>query len=284
MNCFGDEHLESCAGCRRVVDGLRRLGEVPMRRPVRWRALALAACAGAAAILFWIPEMPESPQPPQPPQPPPLARSAGSIRGKVLLAGAAPRPKKIRTDADPFCSAKSLFAEDVVAVEREGELRLAGAVAWVAAAPPDPSPPPREPVLLRQIECRYAPHVLALRVGQPLLIRNEDPTMHNVHSISVVNREFNFAQARAGAEEVRTFERPEMAIRIKCDIHAWMNAVLFVFDHPFFAVTGEDGLFEIRGVPDGEHELTLWHEKFGERSARAVVRGGAASLEIVFGE
>jgi plastocyanin len=118
------------------------------------------------------------------------------------------------------------------------------------------------PATLDQKDCRYVPHVLALRTGQPLDVTSHDPTIHNVHVLASANESLNFAEAAVGATRQLTFAAPEF-IRVKCDVHPWMNASIAVFDHPFFAVTGDDGQFKLDRLPIGNYTLVAWHEKYG---------------------
>jgi hypothetical protein len=78
---------------------------------------------------------------------------------------------------------------------------------------------------------------------------------------------------------VKTFAKPEKEVKFKCDVHPWMTAFAFVMDHPFFAVTDEKGMFEIKGLPAGTYTVTAWHEKYGEKSAEVTVKEGEAATE-----
>lgn len=113
-------------------------------------------------------------------------------------------------------------------------------------------------------------------VGQPLEIRNSDPTFHNVHFVSRNNGGFNIGQPRKGLKTVRTFSKPELpgTAFFKCDVHPWMRAWVGIFDHPFFDVTGDDGSFTISGLPPGTYELEAWHEKLGTRTAKVTLKAG----------
>jgi hypothetical protein len=82
----------------------------------------------------------------------------------------------------------------------------------------------------------------------------------------------------------RKFDKAELAIPVKCDVHPWMQSYLSVLPHPYFAVTGADGSFTIEGVPAGSHEVEAWHEILGTQSGQVTVEaGGAASLSLTFG-
>jgi len=112
-------------------------------------------------------------------------------------------------------------------------------------------------------------------VGQKFKIRNSDTELHNVHATPKANREFNFGQALNGQVNEVSFPRPELFVRIKCDVHPWMGMHIAVFNHPFFAVTGDEGTFEIKGLPPGKYTVEAWHEKFGNMTAAVEVTSGA---------
>jgi hypothetical protein len=73
-------------------------------------------------------------------------------------------------------------------------------------------------------------------------------------------------------------------VPIKCDVHPWMQAYAGVMDHPFFAVSGADGKFEIKDLADGEYEVVAWHSKFGEQTGKLKVAGGAGTVDFSFGK
>ena len=128
----------------------------------------------------------------------------------------------------------------------------------------------------------YSPHVVAMMAGQQLNVRNSDPFMHNVHSLSNVNPAFNQAQPNKGVMPVDNLKSAE-AFRVKCDVHGWMGAEIQVFDHPFFAVTGDDGTFKIQDLPPGNYKIKAWHERYGEIEQDLVVQQGKpATVDFVF--
>ena len=104
-----------------------------------------------------------------------------------------------------------------------------------------------------------------------LPIGNSDNTMHNVHGMPDTNREFNFGQVVAGLKNTVTFTTPEVMIPFKCDVHSWMNAYVGVVNHPYFAVTGNGGTFELKTVPPGTYTIEAWHEKLGRQTQSVTV-------------
>jgi hypothetical protein len=121
--------------------------------------------------------------------------------------------------------------------------------------------PPKEIPVLDQIDCLFEPYVVGVMINQNLKIKNSDSFLHNVHATPKVNREFNLAQIGRGKDNERSFSRPEVLVRFKCDVHPWMFAYVGVVEHPFFAVTDKEGSFTITNVPPGEYVLEAYHLK-----------------------
>jgi plastocyanin len=117
--------------------------------------------------------------------------------------------------------------------------------------------------MVDQEGCEYVPYVAAVQVGQPIHVKNSDPFMHNVHTIPSVagNKEANKAQMAKSPDLVFSFDKPEMFLKFKCDVHPWMFSYVSVFDHPYFAVTGKDGSYTIKNVPPGKYTVEAYHRK-----------------------
>lgn len=215
----------------------------------------------------------------------------GTITGKVSFDGAtAPEPKTIDMAADGACAAKNpnAVAEDIVvkngAVEyvfvyikdgqtTEGNKKL-DSFKWDAPAE----------AKLDQNGCHYVPHVIGVQVGQKLNVTNSDPTTHNVNVQPKNNDPFNQAQGSNAPPITATFKRAEILIPVKCNQHPWMKSWIGVLKHPFFAVTKEDGTFEIKNVPPGTYTLEAWHEKFGTKTAQIKVDSkGTVTQEFKMG-
>lgn len=208
------------------------------------------------------------------------AAGSGSISGKVTFAGTAPAPDKIKTSADPKCAEmhKGGLERHTVEVKEGG---LANTLVYVKN-PPAGATAPTEEVLLDQEGCMYKPSMIAVRTGQPIKIRNSDDTLHNIHPRPTKNAEFNIGQPRKGMETTKTFDKEEVMIPVGCDVHPWMRSYISVLSHPFYAVTKEDGSFEIKNLPPGEYEVEANHPKLKTTTAKVTVKDGDAKLDLPF--
>jgi hypothetical protein len=241
--------------------------------------LALVACGGGSP----------SPAPPSttagaPGAAAPAASTTGSasISGKVTFAGTAPAPEKIKVSADPKCQElhKEGLERQSVRVKDGG---LADTFVYVKSGVTGDFPTPSAEVVLDQQGCMYEPAMIGMQVNQPLKIRNSDDTLHNIHPRPTVNAEFNIGQPRKGMETTKTFDKEEVMIPVGCDVHPWMRSYIAVVKHPFFAVTKEDGTFEIKNLPAGEYEIEAMHGKLKSTVGKVTVKDGeAAKLDLAY--
>jgi hypothetical protein len=263
-----------------------------MKKAVTLFAIAtlplLVACGGGAEAPKEAPKAAAAPAEAAKAEAPAAAPAAGagsaSISGKVSFKGTVPPAEKIKTTADPVCAAahKDGLEKQPILVKDGG---LANVVVYVKSGASGTFPTPTTPVQLNQTGCTYEPHVVALQVGQPLSIVNSDPTLHNIHPRPKENPEFNMGQPKKGMTAERKFEKPEVLIPVGCDVHPWMRAYIAVLANPFFAVTKEDGTFEIKGLPAGEYEIEAIHEKAKPVTQKVTVKADeAAKLDFTLGD
>ena len=210
--------------------------------------------------------------------------NAGTLKGHVKYEGKAPKKKRLRMDADPVCGSSHsgpVLSENFKVADdgsMEEALVYLKNVSYSGGIP-------SEPAILDQKGCIYLPHVFGMVAGQELLIKNSDATLHNIHSMPKVNKEFNFAMPKVVKEKKATFKKSEPSpFYIKCDVHPWMKSWVLVSDHPYFAVTDEKGNFSIEGIPSGTYEVVCWQEKFGKRTltAKVTIGDGDTTKDFVF--
>ena len=213
-------------------------------------------------------EMPAGGTSPPATGPAPATDGSGTVRGTVSLVG---RPPEMKVIANKPChpGAAPILEETVVA---DAHGRLANVVVFLRDAPPSAETLP--PAELGQVNCRFVPHVLALKAGQVLRVTSSDPTLHNVHTLSSRNPSRNVGFVGGGPAREMTFTEPEVFV-VRCDVHHWMNANIHVFDHRYFAVTDAAGGFELAGLPAGRHTLVFRHELFGDVERTVDVADGA---------
>jgi plastocyanin len=204
--------------------------------------------------------------------------TAGKITGRITLQGTPPKAQKVETKSDPYCTAP-VVTEEVVS-------GAGGSLQNVFVYVKDglgnlKFPIPTTPVALEQEGCRYKPHVMGIQVGQTLDIVNDDDTLHNIHAVPMKNGEFNKPQQFKGFRNQHVFNTAEVMVPFKCDVHKWMSAYVGVLDHPFFAVTGNDGSFTLDGLPPGTYTIEAVHEKYG-RQTQTVTLPAKGSQDIAF--
>jgi plastocyanin len=205
----------------------------------------------------------------------------GSIAGTISFTGPSPRLPMLEMTQDPACPSKPQNPE-VVAVSRG---KLANVFVYVKDGLGNTVySVPATPVVLDQKECRYIPHVLGLRVGQPLEVRNADTASHNVHPMPAGgDEEWNESQMPGASAIVRTFHHSEIMLPVHCNQHPWMKAYLNIMTHPFFSVSRQDGTFLIQDLPPGDYTLAAVHEKFGEQTMRVkVISKETAQSSFIF--
>ena len=191
----------------------------------------------------------------------------GSLSGKVNFKGNSPKKKTLKMDADPVCGASHKappFRQSFI-INEEGYLK--NVMIYLKNVKYNGDIPSTQ-AILDQKGCVYSPHVQGIRVGQELLIKNSDATLHNIHGIPKINSEFNFAMPKVVKEKVIKMDQAEHAIYIKCDVHPWMKSYISVFDHPYFAVTEDTGYYQIENIPPGNYEVIAWQEKFKDKKTK----------------
>jgi len=200
-------------------------------------------------------------------------QEAGAIQGRVTWTGAEVpdlemKVKKGDTSVRDaaVCAVEGVPDESIV-VDKESK-GVANCLVYLARISGSNPEAERElvesqpEVVMDQVNCRFVPHVMAMHADQTITFKSSDAIGHNVRLLGFANPAMNVMLPPKGSIErdLRPERRP---LQVSCDIHEWMKAYVMVFDHPFFAVTDEQGNFEIDGVPAGEHAIIVWQERVG---------------------
>ena len=191
----------------------------------------------------------------------------GTISGVVKFAGAAPAAKKIDVNKDKEVCGKTAKSDASLIVSGGN---LVNAVVSITDIKKGKKMEPIK-VTLDQNGCEYKPHVAAIPAGSTVEILNPDGILHNVHSYSKVNTAFNVAQPKFKKSVTQKIDKPEI-INVKCDVHGWMNAWLFVSETPYFSLTDNSGGFKLTDVPAGTYNVEVWHETLGKTSQKVTVK------------
>ena len=206
------------------------------------------------------------------------AAPTGKIAGRVTLAGLAPKLANLPVTKDlKICGTSK--PDEALEVGSGGGVK--NIVLWL---PEGPKAAPREAshkkLKLDQQACQFVPHVLAAEVGSTLDVTNSDPVLHNVHATEKDAKAFNYAMPLKG-HVVPTKLKTVGQLKLKCDVHPWMRATVHVLPTSAFSVTGEDGAYQIDGVPAGHYQLHLWSERLGERDDEVDVTAGQTTQHDV---
>lgn len=195
----------------------------------------------------------------------------GSIKGTVIFEGEAPARDKLERDSDPYCAKTEKLAEDVIVTKG----KLKDVLVRIQNGRAGKHAPPAAPAVIDQQGCMYTPRVVGIVAGQKLAVRNSDGTFHNVRGHVAGKPLWNKPHPKgAGPLALDASPKPGDVVTIVCDVHPWMKSFAVVQDHPFFAVTGEDGSFEIKGLAPGTYTLEAWHPTLGAKSLQVKIGTG----------
>lgn len=202
----------------------------------------------------------------------------GSIKGRFVFKGDAPAAVELKADKDvEVCGKEKLFAEELVVGADKGIRNVVVFVRdkGVKVNPDVEKATKAKPVEIDNKGCRFEPHVVFVQTGQQLVIKNSDTVGHNSNVTPLKNPPSNSLIPAGGSSPVTFSVEEPLPAGVTCNIHPWMKAWVVVRGNPYAAVTKADGSFEIVGVPVGDIELQLWHEKAGNLAEVATGKGKA---------
>jgi hypothetical protein len=197
------------------------------------------------------------------------AAFAGSIIGEVRFTDDPPAMPTVKVSKDQDYCGETLPNETYL-IGLDGALQ--NVVVFVDISPSKAGADPQKDNILNNTGCRYSPRILALQKGERLRVKNNDPKLHIPHSYHEDRTVFNLSLPFKGtAIDATSRIRHTGILKVVCDTHAWMLAYIHVFDHPYFAISDERGMFTISNLPAGTYVLKAWHEDAGVRSQEIIV-------------
>lgn len=197
--------------------------------------------------------------------------NAGTILGTIHFTGKAPQRIPIDMGQDPVCSLAPTNLTEQYVVQNGG---LQDVFVYIKDGLGDKAyAPSSTPVVMDQKGCRFVPHVIGVMAGQPVKFTNSDATMHNVHMIPTLstNQAVDVSEAPNSPGETRTLATPELMIPVRCNNHPWMEGFINVVSNPFYAISGQDGHFTIKGVPPGNYTIVADHQMMGQKTVSITV-------------
>jgi hypothetical protein len=214
--------------------------------------------------------------------------TAGTLTGTIHYKGKRPVPKVIDMSEEPACvearkdTHQGKAYDESLVVGKSGG--LANAFVYVKSGLEGKNfAIPATPVTIDQSGCWFRPRVMGIQTGQVFQVVNSDPVTHNIHPMAEINREWNHSQGAGDPPIDRKFLKPEIMIRVKCNIHSWMHAFIGVLTHPYFAVSNDDGKFTIKNLPPGTYTIGVWQEKLGTQEQTVTVAPhGSAEANFTF--
>lgn len=199
----------------------------------------------------------------------------GTVRGQVVFDGEKlPKPEKIvavigHQDQMHCLSKGDLFKDDWMINKANSGIQ--GALVWLAPIKKGEKLPihpkfkklPSDPLTMDQPCCMFVPHVVIVREGQDLLVKNSSPVAHNVNWQGRFNPGGNVLVPSAGSHTIKGLVVEDFPVGISCNIHPWMKAYAKIINHPYATMTDKDGKFEFRNAPAGEYRLIVWNDIWG---------------------
>jgi hypothetical protein len=194
----------------------------------------------------------------------------GSIVGEVQYEGTPPPPERTPVTKDEQVCGKDPKVSQALLVGPDKGIQ--NVVVFLPDIPQGKAQekPAKDPVL-DQKQCEYHPHIQIFPVGSTLDIINDDGVLHNIKTEPGSETAFNIAQPKFRKKIEKTFDRPDI-VRVECNVHGWMRAVLVVSGNPYYTLSDAHGAFKLTDVPPGTYTLKLWHETLGEQTKEVTVQ------------
>lgn len=184
----------------------------------------------------------------------------GTITGSVKWSGPLPKIPSLVINKDPeICDPQAQKKRDLERLVVSADGGVANTVVFLKDITKGKAMDlPEGRQFLNQRTCRYEPHLLLVPANGTLQLKSSDPVLHTVHMSG--SADYNLPFPFANQTVSRTMNRDGL-VDLRCNAgHVWMNAEMLVVQHPYYAVTDEDGNFKLTNVPPGDYEIEAWHE------------------------
>ena len=211
----------------------------------------------------------------------PAEEGWGDLVARFVYDGEPPVRKKVAITKDIEVCAKHPMMDESLVVNQENR-GVANVIIWVrdkvSRVHESYAENANDEVFVDNQQCRFEPHICLLRTTQTLVLGNKDSVGHNTKADLLRNASFNYLVPARGNRKITTLKEAErLPVPIGCNIHPWMSGKLLVKDHPYMAVSDENGEVEIKNLPAGEWTFQVWHEQSG------YVRNKAGEDKITIG-
>jgi len=209
------------------------------------------------------------------------ATASAIVTGRILVAGTVPFAKPLPVFKNrSFCGPQ--VVNETLIVGRDGGVKNAVVILRASERKERTQSALAVQAILDNQHCAFVPHVQVVPVGTEVVLKNSDPILHTVHARLGWETLFNVGLPK-WRQVTKRLDRAGV-VRIDCDVlHTWMSAAIIVSDSPYFAVTDEHGAFNIDGLPLGDYELAVWHERLGAKTRRLSVSGDSVVwLDVVY--
>jgi hypothetical protein len=217
---------------------------------------------------------------------------AGTVAGRVVASGVPKEEPLVPTKDQKVCGSRQ--SASTYRVSSAGG--VGNVVVWLEGVSGN-RPAPRKETALKYEKCRIEPLVSIGTVGGEFAVESADPILHNAHfflrlayhpqvsqrPLEIGATVYNVALPRRKVEVRKPitgyhrFTDETGYLTVRCNLHPWERAYVFVFDHPYAAVTDGEGEFAVPEIPPGTYTLRYWHEGYGEGKQRVEVRDGATT-------
>ncbi len=201
-----------------------------------------------------------------------VVKNGGTIDGVAEYAGeAVPEDKMLPLSSETTYCGESI-PENKYLIKNRKIQNVVVSVSGIKAG----KPVPEQTITVSNLKCAFVPRISEGFAGSRLTVKNDDPILHtfDVHGSLSGAEIYHVSLAGAGSSATKTLRKAGL-MELSCYVHPWQHAFIYVFDHPYAAISDENGRFHIADIPPGTYAVEAWHEGLGIRKIDAVrVEGG----------